>query len=234
MDLALAGSCLVELALVNRIQLASDEDDHRKGRVVVRDSTRSGDDVLDGVLEALDADPAKRPEAAHREGDRGLPPRGPNTGQARARAPLRASGCRRPQIREHEDLGIRPRKAWPTADSRPEAADWRRVITHTLDVLRRRRPHGRSDRAPACAARRASDRRHAPARAGESSESSSGAGRENGAGHAVRKAVDEILAAVIAATTAAPPTVVLPRASRPATMRQPDVGAMFSRTRCRH
>lgn len=51
LDLALAGACVIELAMLSRVDVAGEGDAAKAGRLVVRDETPTGDAVLDGALE---------------------------------------------------------------------------------------------------------------------------------------------------------------------------------------
>jgi hypothetical protein len=60
-DLALGAANLVELVLNGRIGIADEHDDVRPGRIVVRDASTTGDDVLDDALDVVSRHPGEQP-----------------------------------------------------------------------------------------------------------------------------------------------------------------------------
>src|SRR6516165_9193538 len=65
-DAGLGGANLVELALTNKVELSAEGEDGKPGRVVVRDPSPAGDDVLDAALATLTANQGKKPSAVIR------------------------------------------------------------------------------------------------------------------------------------------------------------------------
>src|SRR5262249_58283589 len=60
-DAGLAGANLIELTLMNKVDLSAEGDEGRPGRVVVRDPSPAGDDVLDAALAILSASQGRKP-----------------------------------------------------------------------------------------------------------------------------------------------------------------------------
>lgn len=194
-DLALAGANLVELALMGRVDISRDGDEGRRGRIVVRDQSPTGDDVLDSALEVVTAHRGRRPQAVI----------GPLSRHLRQVLYQRLAGSGVVRAEERRVLGLFPSRTWPAQDTGHEA-QVRQVI---VDVLAgRAAPDPRSAALVALAhALRCENRvvdagacglsrRQLRERAGEIA-------RSDWASAAVRSAIDEMIAAVIAATTAA-------------------------------
>ncbi|MCB7137020.1 GOLPH3/VPS74 family protein [Cellulosimicrobium marinum] len=108
-----AGALLVELALLGRADLAGDGDGGRVGRIVVRDSTSTGDALLDETLDVVRAKEGSRPKALVAPIARLKP-------AARAVASLAERGFLRRE--DGRVLAIFPTTRWPAADSRHEDA----------------------------------------------------------------------------------------------------------------
>ncbi len=110
LDLALAGSCLIELAMSGRVDVAGEAEAVKKGRIVVRDQTPTGDSVLDGVLQQCTRLRGTKPQNA----------------LGKIRKQLRPAVldrlARRNMIRREDTrlLGIFPVTRWPAADSAHE------------------------------------------------------------------------------------------------------------------
>ena len=60
-DAALGGANLLELALMNKVDLAGEQDQGRPGRIIVRDPSPAGDEVLDAALRIITAHQGKKP-----------------------------------------------------------------------------------------------------------------------------------------------------------------------------
>jgi hypothetical protein len=193
-DAGLAGANLVELALMNKVDLSAEGDEGRPGRVVVRDPSPTGDDVLDAALEILAANQGKKPSAVIR-------PLSKNLQQALYER-LAAAGVIRAE--RGKILGIFPTRTWPAQDASHEA-QVRQLVTQAL--VQRAEPDPRTAaliallHALKCEHKIVDprpyglSRRQLAARAEEIAEG-------NWASAAVRKAIDEMNAAVIAATAA--------------------------------
>jgi hypothetical protein len=194
-DAGLAGANLVELALMDKVDLSAEGDEGRPGRVVVRDPAPTGDDVLDAALGILAANRGKKPSAVIR-------PLGKNLRQALYER-LAAAGVIR--AGRGRILGIFPTRTWPAQDASREA-HVRELLTQAL--VQQTAPDARTAaliallHALKCEHKIVDpgpyglSRRQLAARAEEIAQG-------NWASGAVRKAIDEMNAAVLAATTAA-------------------------------
>lgn len=201
-DVALAGANLVQLTLLNKLDLSPDAPDSEPGRLVLRDDTPTGDDILDTALRELTALEGRKPEAALRALSRDL--RSQVYGRLAARGLVRAH--------QHKILGVVARHTWPAADARREA-EVRRSITDTLRQTAKPDSHTAALIALIHALR--CDHKVLDVGGLELSKEELKARVEevasgNWASEAVRKTINAMLAAVIAATTAATSTVVLP------------------------
>jgi Golgi phosphoprotein 3 (GPP34) len=194
-DAGLGGANLVELALMNKVDLSGEGEDGRPGRIVVRDPSPAGDDVLDAALEILAANQGKKPSAVIR-------PLSKNLRQALYER-LAAAGVIRAE--RGRTFGIFSTRTWPAQDASHEA-QVRELLTQAL--VQQTAPdtriaaliallhalgceHNVVDPEPY-----GLSKRQLAARAGEIAQG-------NWASGAVRKAIDEMNAAVLAATTAA-------------------------------
>ncbi len=194
-DIALGGANLVELTLMDRVDLTTEADHGRKGRLVVHDTSPIGDEVLDAALRIVTDHQGKKPSAV-------ITPLSKNL-----RDPLYRRLVERGILRsEHgKILGIFPTRSWPTQDANHEV-EVRRFVTqvlvqgttpdvrtaalvsllHALKSVHKvvdPREHGIA-------------RRDLDARAKQIAEGSWGSA-------AVRRAIDEMMAAVMVATTVA-------------------------------
>lgn len=203
-DFALAGANLIELTLMNRVELAWDGATDKSGRVVVRDPAPTGDDVLDAALEALIADDRKKPQAAVKKLAKNARER--LYERLAARGALRSERARM--------LGLFPRHTWPAEDARHEA-EVRRSITDTL--VRGTPPDTHTAaliallHALRCEQEVVDFRQHGMSK-GDLRARAAEIAIGNWAAEAVRKTIDAMLAAVVAANAAAVSTVVLPGA----------------------
>jgi hypothetical protein len=194
-DAGLGGANLVELAMMNKVDLSGEGEAGRPGRVVVRDPAPAGDDVLDAALAILTANQGRKPSAAIRPLSKNLR----HTLYER----LAAAGVVRAE--RGKILGIFPTHTWPALDASHEA-QVRQLVTQAL--VQQAAPDPRTAaliallHALKCEHKIVDprpyglSRRQLAARAEEIAEG-------NWASAAVRKAIDEMNAAVIAATTAA-------------------------------
>jgi hypothetical protein len=193
-DAGLAGANLVELALMNKVDLSAEGDEGRPGRVVVRDPSPTGDDVLDAALEIVAANQGRKPSAVIRPLSKNLRPA--------LYERLVAAGVIRAE--RGKSLGIFPTHTWPAQDASHEA-QVREQLTQAL--VQQTAPDTRSGALIALLhALRCEHKVVDPgtyglskgqlaARAGEIAQGDWASG-------AVRKAIDEMNAAVLAATTA--------------------------------
>jgi hypothetical protein len=194
-DAGLGGANLVELTLMRKVDLSSETDEGKPGRIVVLDPSPPGDDVLDAALEILSAHQGKKPSAVIKPLSKNL--------RRTLYERLAASGVVRAE--QGRALGIFPVHRWPVQDAGHET-EVRRLVTQaltqqtapdtrtaTLIALLHAlkcehkvvdpRPYGLS-------------RRQLRARAGEIAEG-------NWASEAVRKVINEMIAAAAAAASAA-------------------------------
>jgi hypothetical protein len=105
-DLGLAGALLADLALLQRVGIADDGKQVKKGRLVVRDASPTGDALLDGALDRLGRYVGKRPDKAV----------GGLTKETRRALYLRLTA--RGLVRQHESklFGITLRRTWPAQE----------------------------------------------------------------------------------------------------------------------
>lgn len=110
-DIALGGALLVELVMRERADLAGPDDRVREGRLLAKDPTPTGDDVLDAALAVVVEKEGKKPE--------NVVPRLGRHVRARLYERLVASG----QLRAEEGriLGVVPTRRWPSEDVRRES-----------------------------------------------------------------------------------------------------------------
>jgi Golgi phosphoprotein 3 (GPP34) len=194
-DAGLGGANLVELTLLGKVDIAGEQDQGRPGRIIVRDPSPPGDDVLDAALRTLAARQGSKPSAVIR-------PLGKNLRPVLYQR-LAASGVLR--TGQRRALGIFPTRTWPAQDPSHEA-EVRQHVTQALV-----QPAQPDERTAALIAllhalkceHKVVDprpyqlsRRQLRARAAEVAQG-------NWASEAVRKAIDEMMAAVAAASAAA-------------------------------
>jgi hypothetical protein len=194
-DAGLGGANLVELTLLGKVDVAGEQDPGKPGRIIVRDPSPPGDEVLDAALQTLSARQGSKPSAVIR-------PLGKNLRSVLYQR-LAASGVLR--AGHGRALGIFPTRTWPTQDPSHEA-EMRQLVTQALV-----QPGAPDERTAALIAllhalkceHKVVDprpyqlsRRQLRARAAEIAQG-------NWASEAVRKAIDEMMAAVAAASAAA-------------------------------
>jgi Golgi phosphoprotein 3 GPP34 len=194
-DVGLGGANLVELTLLRKADISGDRDQGRRGRIIVRDPSPAGDDVLDAALQILVGRQGSKPSAVVKLLGKNLRP----TLYQR----LVASGVLR--AGQGRTLGIFPTRTWPTQDGSHEA-EVRQLVTQAL--VQQTAPDERTAaliallHALKCEHKIVDlrayqlSRRQLRARAGEIAQGS-------WASEAVRKAIDEMIAAVAAASAAA-------------------------------
>ncbi|PZF84626.1 GOLPH3/VPS74 family protein [Jiangella anatolica] len=190
LDYGLAGALLLELSLLDKVTVAGPGEQVKKDRLVLRDPTPTGDDVLDRALADLADDEGRKPKNVLGSLRKGL--------RDRLLRRLAERGVLRRQ--SGTVLRVFPTTRWPAADASHEAALRQRLhdvlvtglepdprtaalvsLLLAVDGLRKAVP---SD-----------DRRAVKRRAKEISES-------DWAADAVKKAVQEVQAAVTAAIVA--------------------------------
>jgi hypothetical protein len=121
LDLGLGGANLIELAVMGRVDLSGKESAGKPGRLVVRDSSPAGDEVLDAALRIVLADAGHRPSAVIRPLSRDL--------RRTLYERLAASGAVRAE--RGRVLGVFPVRRWPAQDAGHEA-ELRRLVTQAL------------------------------------------------------------------------------------------------------
>ncbi len=102
-DVGLGGATMAELTMMSKVDLSGDGDLGKPGRIIVRDPSPAGDEVLDAALEIL----------IKRQGR----PLGKNLRLALYERLARSGAVRRAQGRT---LGIFPTRSWPAQDAHHE------------------------------------------------------------------------------------------------------------------
>jgi hypothetical protein len=194
-DAGLGGANLAELTLLNKVDLSGEGEAGQAGRVVVRDSSPAGDEVLDAALQILSARQGSKPSAVIRPLSKNL--------RHRLYERLAASGV----LRAGQDriLGIFPAHTWPTQDAHHEA-QVRLQLTQAL--VQQQVPDARSAALIALVhALRCEHKIVDPGPYGLSKRQLRARAEEiakgSWASEAVRTAITEIIAAVAATTAAA-------------------------------
>jgi hypothetical protein len=194
-DAGLGGANLAELTLMSKVDLSGEGEAGKAGRIVVRDPSPAGDDVLDAALEILIAHQGSKPSAVIRPLSKDL--------RHRLYERLAAGGVVR--AGQGRILGFFPAHTWPAEDAHHEA-QVRELLTHVL--VQQQAPDARSAALIAlvhvlrCEHQIVDPRpyglskRQLRARAEEIANG-------NWASEAARNAITEIIAAVAATTTAA-------------------------------
>jgi hypothetical protein len=194
-DAGLGGANLVELTLRNKVDLSGEGDQGKPGRIIVRDPSAAGDAVLDAALEIVIAHQGKKPSTVIR-------PLSKNLRQTLYQR-LADSGVVR--AGQGKILGIIPTHRWPAQDASHEA-EVRRLVAQALG--QQMAPDTRTGALIALLhALRCEDKIVDPGQYGLSKRELRARAEEiakgNWASEAVRKAIEEMMAAVVAATTAA-------------------------------
>ena len=121
LDLGLGGANLVELTVMGRVDLSGEKGAGKPGRLIVRDSSPAGDEVLDAALRIVLAHAGRRPSAVIRPLGRNL--RRTLYERLAANGAVRAERAR--------VLGVFPVRRWPTQDA-GHGAELRRLVTQAL------------------------------------------------------------------------------------------------------
>jgi hypothetical protein len=111
-DLALGGALLLELALLGKVDLTGPADEGKAGRVILRDTSPTGDEVLDAALDLLSTRQGKKPGAV-------IQPLSKNLRPALYRR-LASHGVIRSE--GSKILGVLPRLSWRIQDPQRKAA----------------------------------------------------------------------------------------------------------------
>jgi len=190
----LGGANLVELTLRNKVDLTGEQDPGRPGRIIVRDPSPPGDAILDTALETVTRYQGKRPSTVIRPLSRNL----------RRTLYERLAGSGVVRAEKSRILGVFPARRWPSQDGSHEA-EVRRLVTQAL--VQQVAPDTRTAalialvHAIGCVDKIVDPRQHGlskrelRARAKEIAEG-------NWASEAVRKAIEEMMAAVVIVVTA--------------------------------
>lgn len=194
---SLAGALLIELATLGRVDVTDGADGGKPGRLVVREDAGTGSTLLDGALETLSSLEGRKPKDA-------IGPLSKDHLSGRLLTGLAERGILRRE--QGKILGLFPTTRWPAEDSEHEAgvrAELRRVLVEG------QQPDERTGALVALLAGMNAvkrvlkdedvDVKQAEARAKEIAEG-------NWAGEAMRRAVEEMTAAVMAAVFV--PTIV--------------------------
>jgi hypothetical protein len=194
-DAGLGGANLVELTLMHKVDLSAEGDEGKPGRIIIRDSSPAGDEVLDAALAIIAAHQGKKPSTVIHPLSKNL--RRTLYGRLADSGLLRAA-----QVKV---LGVFPARRWPAQDASHEV-ELRRLITEAL--AQQATPDERTAviiallHALRCEHKAVDpqlyglSRRQLKARAEEIAKG-------NWASEAVRKAIDEMTAAVVAASASA-------------------------------
>jgi len=120
-DTGLGGANLVELTLLGKVDVSGEQDQGRRGRIIVRDPSPPGDEVLDAALQTLVKRQGRKPSAVIRPLGKKL--RRVLYQRLTARGVLRAERRR--------VLGIFPTRTWPAQDP-SRKAEVRQQVTQAL------------------------------------------------------------------------------------------------------
>jgi AcrR family transcriptional regulator len=194
-DAGLGGANLLELTLMGKAGLSGEGDEGRPDRLIVYDPSPTGDAVLDSALEIVIAHQGKKPSAVIR-------PLSKNLRRALYER-LASSGVIRAE--PGRVLGVFPARRWPAQDASHEA-QVRRLVTRALV-----QPTAPDTRSAALIAllhalkceHKIVDPRHHDLSKRQLKARAEEIAKGNWAAEAVRKAIDEIIAAVAASATAA-------------------------------
>ena len=194
-DAGLGGANLIELTLRDKVDLTGEQDPGKPGRIVVRDPSPAGDAVLDAALEILIARHGQKPSAVI----------GPLSKNLRETLYQRLADGGMVRAERGKIFGVFPIHRWPAQDA-SEEAEVRRLMARAL--VQREAPDTRTAalialvHAVGCVDKVVDPReyglskRELRARAAEIAKG-------NWASEAVRKAIEEMMAAVLVTITAA-------------------------------
>jgi hypothetical protein len=197
-DAGLGGANLVELTLRNKVDLSGEQDPGKRGRIIVRDPSPAGDAVLDAALEILIAREGKRPSTVIGPLSKNL--RGTLYQRLADRGVVRAERGR--------IFGVFPVRRWPAQDASDEA-EVRRLMAQAL--VQQVVPDTRTAalialvHAVGCLDKIVDPRQHGLSKR-ELRARAAAIAKGNWASEAVRKAIEEMMAAVMTAITTATAT----------------------------
>src|SRR5215469_16457879 len=193
-DAGLGGANLVELTLRNKVDLSGEQDPGRRGRIIVRDPSPAGDAVLDAALEILIARQGKRPSTVI----------GPLSKNLRRTLYQRLADRGVVRAERGRIFGVFPLRRWPAQDPSDEA-QVRRLMTQAL--VQQEAPDTRTAalialaHAVGCVDKIVDSRQHGLSRRQLRARAAEIA-KGNWASEVVRKAIEEMMAAVIVTITA--------------------------------
>ena len=193
-DIGLGGANLLELTLMNRVDLTGEADAGKPRRIIVRDPSGTGDPVLDSAMEVLTERQGKKPSAVLKPLSKHL--------RETLYGRLAATGVVRAQ--EGHVLGVFPTHRWPAQDASHEA-EVRRLLTEALVQQAAPDPRSAALIALLHALRKEDkvvDAREHDMSKRELRQRAEAIAKGSWASEAVRTAVDEMTAAVVAGTTA--------------------------------
>jgi hypothetical protein len=194
-DAVLGGANLVELTLLNKVDLSGEGDQGKPGRIIVRDPSPVGDEVLDAALGIVIMRQGGKPSTVIRPLSKHL--------RQGLYQRLAASGMIR--ARRGRALGIFPARTWPADDARHEE-QVRQLVTQAL--VQQTAPDARTAaliallHALRCEHKIIDPRYHQLSRRQLRARAEEVA-MDNWASEAVRKAIREMVAATAAAAAAA-------------------------------
>jgi len=194
-DAGLGGANLVQLTFMNKVDITGEGDRGKRGRIVVRDPSPTGDEVLDAALQILAARQGSKPSAVIR-------PLGKNLRRMLYQRLAAAGVLRAGQGRA---MGIFPTRTWPAEDPRHEE-QVRQQVTQAL--VQQAEPDARTAALIALLHALRCEHKVVDARSCQLSrrqlrDRAGQIAQGNWASEAVRKAIDDMITAVMAATTAA-------------------------------
>lgn len=194
-DVALGGANLLELTWMHKVDLSGPGDQGQPGRIIIRDPSPAGDEVLDSALAILIAHQGQKPSAVIR-------PLGKNLRRTLYR---RLADSEMIHAERRKILGLIPVRRWPAQDVSDET-EVRRLMTQAL--AQQATPDTRTAALIALVhALRYEHKIIDPRLYGLSKRQLRARAEEisNGdwAAQAVRKAIDEMIAAVAAASASA-------------------------------
>ena len=190
----LGGANLVELTLRNKVDLTGEQDPGRPGRIIVRDPSPPGDAILDAALETVAGYQGKRPSTVIR----------PLSKNLRRTLYERLAGHGVVRAENSRILGVFAVRRWPAHDGSREA-EVRRLMTQAL--VQQVAPDTRTAalialvHAVGCEDKIVDPRQHGLSRRQLRARAAQIA-KGNWASAAVRKAIEEMMAAVIVTITA--------------------------------
>ena len=194
-DAGLGGANLIELTLLNKVDLSGEQDQGKPGRIIVRDHSPPGDAVLDAALEAVIAHQGQKPSTVIK----------PLSKNLRQMLYQRLAGSGVVRAERGKIFGLFPSHRWPAQDASREA-EVRRLMTQAL--VQQEAPDTRTAalialvHAIGCEDKIIDPRQYGLSRR-ELRARAEQIAKGNWASEAVRKAIEETMAAVTAATTAA-------------------------------